>query len=133
MDSQRKRFAYAEIRSARKLSELGDLDTAFAHLERAHVAGQPYVVPHTLSHWYMLKIGLKRRSIREVRGQLVRIPFGVVGSAIGVVPTGNTGGANISMFQRLPIDAETENGWSASPAKDHIVSIAGVLELNRKD
>ncbi len=51
----------------------------------------------------MLKIGRRRRSMAEVFGQAIRIVFGALGSAVGVVPTGNTGGTNISMFKRVPI------------------------------
>ena len=81
----------------------GRLDTAFRHLERAHVLGQRHVMPHVRSHWLMLKIGLARRSPAEVWGQAVRIVLGALGSAVNVVPVGNTGGTNISMFKRLPI------------------------------
>lgn len=79
-------------------------DAAFRHLEAAHVLGQRHVMPHVTSHWWMLKIGMQRRCAPEVAGQAMRILAGAVGSAIGIVPTGNTGGTNISMFKRQPID-----------------------------
>jgi hypothetical protein len=94
----------AEMAAAARLYEKGQLDQAFKHLEVAHVLGQRYVIPHAKSHWLMLKVGMKRRSLAQVIGQGVRIVFGVLGSAVGIVPTGNTGGTNISMFKRLPID-----------------------------
>lgn len=93
----------AEIAAARHLYQKGQLSRAFAHLETAHVLGQHYVMPHIQSHWLMLKIGWRRRSAGEVIGQAVRILLGALGSVVGVVPTGNTGGTNISMFKRLPI------------------------------
>lgn len=102
-----KRFS-SEIAQARRLLQMGNVDEAFEHLERAHVLGQRYIVPHIQSHWLMLRIGLSRRSVAEVAGQAVRIVLGALGSAINVVPTGNTGGTNISMFKRLPIDPELE-------------------------
>jgi hypothetical protein len=34
--------------------------------------------------------------------------LGVAGSAVGVVPVGNTGGTDISMFKRLPIAPELQ-------------------------
>ncbi|MGH8168532.1 MAG: DUF3703 domain-containing protein [Woeseiaceae bacterium] len=68
-----------EIALGRKFIAAGDLDRAFRHLERAHVIGQT-----------------------------VRIVLGVVGSAVGVVPVGNTGGTDISMFKRLPIAPELQ-------------------------
>lgn len=103
-----KRFR-SEMAEAQRLLKGGSLDEAFAHLERAHVLGQRYIVPHVQTHWLMLRIGVSRRSIAEVMGQAARIVLGAFGSAIGVVPTGNTGGTNISMFRRLPIDPEIEN------------------------
>lgn len=84
----------------------GNLTHAFQHLEVAHVLGQRYVAPHVLTHYWMLRIGVKRRSLLEVMGQAVRIVLGALGSAVGIVPVGNTGGTNISMFKRLPIDPD---------------------------
>jgi hypothetical protein len=101
------RFA-AEIAEARRLLDSGNLREAFEHLERAHVLGQRYIVPHVQTHWLMLRIGISRRSATEVLGQVARIVLGALGSAVGSVPIGNTGGTNISMFKRLPIDPELE-------------------------
>lgn len=95
-----------EMAMARSLVLQGDLDKACAHLERAHVIGQRHIVPHVQSHWHMLRIGLKRRSMTEVLGQAVRIVLGALGSTVSIVPVGNTGGTNISMFARLPIQAD---------------------------
>lgn len=91
---------------ARHCMEAGELDAAFRQLERAHVLGQRHVVPHVRAHWWMLRIAVKRASLAEVYGQAVRIVLGAVGSAVGVVPVGNTGGTDISMFRRLPIEPE---------------------------
>lgn len=93
----------AEMRSARQALAGNDLDTAFAHFERAHVLGQWYVRTHTLAHLGMLRIGWRRRDLRELVGQLLRIPGGMLGSALGRVPRGNTGGANISAFREMSI------------------------------
>lgn len=94
----------SEMAQALGYLEQGALARAFVHAERAHVLGQKYVMPHVRTHWLMLRIGLARGAPREVWGQIVRIVLGAAGSAVGVVPVGNTGGGNISMFQRLPID-----------------------------
>jgi hypothetical protein len=96
----------AEMAAGRRCLEKGRLSQAFLHAERAHVIGQRQVIPHVQSHWLMLRIDLARRSPAEVWGQAVRIVLGALGSAIGVVPIGNTGGADISMFHRLPADPE---------------------------
>jgi hypothetical protein len=92
-----------EMAEAQRLYRTGRLDQAFNHLETAHVLGQRHVMTHVRTHWLMLKIGLRRRSVPEVFGQAARIILGALGSAVGVVPIGNTGGTDISMFKRLPI------------------------------
>jgi len=93
----------AEMASAVQLYRRGDHAGAFRHLELAHVLGQREVGPHVRTHVWMLRIGWKRRSLSQAWGQLLRIVLGAAGSALGVVPTGNTGGTNIGMFKRLPI------------------------------
>jgi len=102
---QGKAFA-REIESARKLMRDRDYDQAFVHLERAHVLGQREVVPHVVSHWLMFRIAVHRIEPAAMLGQAARMVLGALGSAVGSVPTGNTGGTNISMFKRLPIDPE---------------------------
>ena len=93
----------AEVQSAKRAFTNDRLEEAFAHLERAHVLGQWYVRSHLIAHMGMLRIGWRRRDLREILGQLVRIPGGMIGSAIGRVPRGNSGGANVSAFRQLPI------------------------------
>ena len=51
-------------------------------------------------------------------GQTARIVFGMLGSAVGLVPIGNTGGSDIGMFKHLPIEPELQNvidGVSPNP------------------
>lgn len=87
----------------RRRYDAADYAVAFSHFERAHVLGQRFVVPHTKTHVWMLRIGWRTRSLKEILGQLLRIPGGIIGSAIGLVPSGNTGGSNVPAFRRLPI------------------------------
>lgn len=95
-----------EMRLAAQACGTGDLDAAFAHLERAHVLGQWYAGTHARAHLGMLRIGWRRRDAREILGQLIRIPGGIIGSALGRVPRGNTGGANVSAFREMPIASD---------------------------
>src|SRR5262245_23889373 len=92
-----------ELRAARQALASRELERAFAHYERAHVLGQWYVRAHTLAHLGMLRVAWRRRDPREFIGQLLRIPGGMLGSALGRVPRGNTGGANVSAFREMPI------------------------------
>ena len=92
-----------ELAMARDLIRKAEYEEAFAHLERAHILGQMQVRWHVLSHWLMLKVALRRGQIAAAVGQVVRIILGALGSAVGRVPVGNTGGSNVSMFRRMPI------------------------------
>lgn len=95
-----------EMSAARGFEGQGLLDDAFRHLERAHVLGQRYVLPHTRTHWRMFLIACRRGDLAASWGQAVRMVLGALGSAVGKVPVGNTGGTNISMFARLPVEPE---------------------------
>lgn len=92
----------AETQQARGYFRAGDLDSAFAHLERAHILGQRDTLRHTWSHWWMLRVGLRRGDFREVRGQVLRMVASMLFSRIWV-PEGNTGGANVSPVKPMPI------------------------------
>src|SRR5437588_10388697 len=54
----------------------------------------------------MLTIAVHRREPAAILGQAARIVLGALGSIVGSVPTGNTGGTNIRMFKHLPIASE---------------------------
>lgn len=92
-----------EIAAADELTERGDHAAAFHHLERAHVLGQASTYQHTRVHWRMFRVALKRRSIGEVWGQIIRIVGASTKTPFGIYPTGNTGGANVWFFQRKPV------------------------------
>ena len=84
-----------EIEQYRQALALGQLAKAWHHLERAHVLGQSFPAEHSYVHWKMLQFGIKIKSGKEVRGQLIRLLVGGVKSFVGKVPLGNTGGANV--------------------------------------
>ncbi len=93
----------AEITTADALAKSGDTTAAFHHLERAHVLGQASTFEHTRVHWRMFKLGLRTRSPREIWGQIVRIVGAATKTPLGIYPTGNTGGANVWFFKRMPV------------------------------
>jgi len=92
----------SEMNKAINLYKKNELSSAFHHLERAHILGQSYVIPHTKSHWWMLKIGFKQHNFKEVLGQVTRIIASIIFSKIWV-PLGNTGGANVNPLKPMPI------------------------------
>lgn len=103
-----KKHIDAEIETASELIRLGTLESAFYHLERAHVLGQAITVEHTRVHWLMLKIGWRKRDIREIFGQIIRIIGASTKTPFGIYPTGNTGGANVWFFKPMPIPDDLE-------------------------
>ncbi|WP_370309711.1 DUF3703 domain-containing protein [Sinimarinibacterium flocculans] len=105
----------AELAAADAAERAGDLARAYAHLERAHVLGQGSTREHVRVHLRMLKWGLRHRDRREVRGQMLRLVGAATKTAVGLVPTGNTGGSNISPFRRLPVPADLQAIIDAAP------------------
>jgi hypothetical protein len=106
----------AELRAAREAEQRGDAGSAFAHLERAHVLGQASTLQHVRVHWRMFRFGFARRDARECVGQLLRIGGAASKTAIGFVPEGNTGGANVSPFKRMPLAPELRERIEAARA-----------------
>ncbi len=97
-----------ELKAAVTRYRAGDFDQAFSHLERAHILGQSFNIAHARSHWWMLKVGWKRRDLVEVIGQVSRIVGALLFSRIWV-PVGNTGGAHVSPFKSMPIPEDLQN------------------------
>ncbi len=91
----------AELREAMR-----DPQNGFTHLERAHVLGQASTREHVRVHWRMLRWAWRHRDAREFAGQLLRIVGAATKTFIGLVPAGNTGGANVSAVRPMPLDPE---------------------------
>lgn len=92
-----------EILAAYQAEEQGRPDSAFSHLERAHILGQTSTVEHVRVHWHMFLWGIRHRNLSECLGQLIRIVGAAIGTSLGLVPQGNTGGTNVNPFQSMPI------------------------------
>lgn len=99
-------YVEAELHLAEQAQQAGNASQAFAHLENAHVLGQNSTQLHVRIHWLMLRWSVQQRQWRELLGQLLRIIGAATKTAIGLVPTGNTGGANVSPFKPMPIKPE---------------------------
>ena len=61
---------------------------------------------HVRVHWRMLRWAWRHRDMREFAGQLLRITGAATKTFIGLVPMGNTGGANVSAVRPMPVDPE---------------------------
>ena len=96
-------YVEEELALARNEQNYGNKAEAFAHLENAHVLGQASTRLHVKVHVQMLLWAVKQGKIGEVFGQLFRIAGAATKTAFGLVPTGNTGGTNVSPFKVMPI------------------------------
>lgn len=96
----------AELHAANAAERAGDASKAFYHLERAHVLGQASTVQHVRVHVRMLMWGLRQNDPREVAGQVFRVIGAATTTWAGLVPTGNTGGANVSGLKPMAIPAD---------------------------
>lgn len=107
-------FVSLEIAAAARAP---DLAARFWHLERAHVLGQASTREHVRVHLHMLACAWRHRDLREALGQLFRVLGAAAFTGIGLVPTGNTGGANVSAFRRMAIAPELERLIDAARAR----------------
>jgi uncharacterized protein DUF3703 len=98
----------SELDAASQAEARGDTGLAFHHLERAHVLGQASTVEHVRAHWRMFLWATRHRKVREAVVQLWRLPAAALLTGIGLVPTGNTGGANVSSIRRMPVPRELQ-------------------------
>ncbi|GEA11033.1 DUF3703 domain-containing protein [Alteromonas sp. KUL49] len=112
MNTQFKRkitpFIYEKLASAERARLQGDLETEFKYLEDAHVLGQQSTYFHTLVHWRMFVFGWRQRSIKEMLGQTLRLVGALTKTFLGLLPTGNTGGSNVSAFKPMSISKENQ-------------------------
>lgn len=97
-----------ELGIAESLEDDGNLNSAFFHLEHAHVLGQASTYQHTRIHWRMFKLAIKQHSPREMWGQIVRIVGASTKTQFGIYPKGNTAGANVWFFKPMPIPEDLE-------------------------
>lgn len=111
-----------EMSLAKEAYNHDQLDESFRLLERAHILGQRYFTTHFITHWWMLKVGIRRKDWREIRGQLQRIVAVIPGYLFGWVPKGNTGGADVSAVKPMPIPADL-----ATPLKGYNVWVDVLL------
>jgi Protein of unknown function (DUF3703) len=107
-----------ELRLAEEAEAHGDLSRAWNHLERAHVLSQRHAGPHVLVHRKMLGFAWRRRDARELIGQLVRVLVAGPGSWLGRAPIGNTGGADVGIFEPMPIPQDLARLLGHEPASD---------------
>ncbi|MGG8495478.1 DUF3703 domain-containing protein [Tenacibaculum sp. TC6] len=107
MTTKRKQEFYKQLLLGKKALKSNRFKVPFYHFENAHILGQKHVYRHTLAHYWMLIYGLKTNNNKEITGQFFRIIASLLLTLIWV-PTGNTGGTNISAIKKLPVRKELQ-------------------------
>ena len=124
-------FVQAELDAAAAAEARGHFDTAFRHLERAHVLGQPSTAEHVRVHWRMARFAVRQGDAPEAFGQAWRLVGAALLTAIGFVPRGNTGGADVPGWKPLPIAPDLQQvieaaGGSARRTGWHYAAVAAI-------
>lgn len=99
-------FVCAELHKSKQAQQLGDYEAAFAHLENAHVLGQASTYWHVRVHLHMMLWGIRRKDVKEIFGQVIRVIGAAALTAMRGVPEGNTGGSYVSAEKTMPIKPE---------------------------
>ncbi|MAX79790.1 MAG: hypothetical protein CL843_06420 [Crocinitomicaceae bacterium] len=95
-----------ELVEYKRYFDAGQLQSAWHHLERAHIIGQAYPYHHSYVHWKMLLFGIHIKNTKEVIGQIPRLLVGGVKSFVGHIPVGNTGGADVPPLMLMDMPHE---------------------------
>jgi len=98
----------SELDAAVQAEARGEIELAFGHLERAHVLGQAATVEHVRVHWRMFLWATRRRKPGEAAAQCWRMFAAALLTGIGLLPTGNTGGANVGSLRRMPVPPDLQ-------------------------
>lgn len=111
MERQAKQVFRQEMDLAKGCYAARQWEQTIHHLERAHIVGQRYFWGHLVSHLWMLRVARVRKDGREAVGQIKRLLAAPLGYVFGWVPVGNTGGANVSPIQPMPIPQDLQSSF----------------------
>ena len=94
----------AELDAASSAEARELFQTAFRHLERAHV----------LAGGRLLSFALRHDRTADAFGQFWRLVGAALLTAFGLVPAGNTGGSDVSGFRRMPVPGDLQRVLDAA-------------------
>lgn len=101
-------YVQVELTAAAEAERQGYYRRAFRRLERAHVLSQGAAIEHVRVHGHMLKFALRHGLLRESLGQIPRLLLAAPLTLVGLIPTGNTGGSNVSGLRPMPVPEDLQ-------------------------
>lgn len=84
-------------------------ELSLLHLGRAHILSQFDWKEHIYIHVLMLVYAWKKKDLKELSGQLLRLVVTIPGHMIGRIPWGNTGWSTVPLTKKLPIPEDLKN------------------------
>lgn len=98
-----------EVKAAHdRLVGSNDLKGTWKHLERAHILSQASAWRHVAIHFLMFLFAIWTLDFPEAIGQLPRLLLAGPSSLFRLAPRGNTGGADVGLFEKLPLPKDLE-------------------------
>jgi len=79
--------------------EIESYNEKISVLENAHLASQPYALPHFKVHWQMFVLAFEYSQWGEFLGQIPRLILAMPGSWLGKAPKGNVGSTKMGIFE----------------------------------
>ena len=107
----------AELDASSLAEARGHFQTAFRHLERAHVLGQRSTREHVRVHWHLFRFAVRHDRSADALGQLWRLIGAALLTAAGLVPMGNTGGSNVSGLRRMPVPGDLQQALDEADSR----------------
>lgn len=109
MGPQLKEAFQLELKLYKEAFKQENWTLAWKHVERAHILGQFFSLPHLLTHYLMLKLAWRTNDCFEVLAQVPRLILAVPGSVTGKAPLGNSGRSTIGIFTPAEIPEDLKS------------------------
>lgn len=103
MNSKIREAYIRELRNFQNMRGTGTIESAWIHLERAHILSQSFAISHIYVHWKMFAFAFKTQDFRELIGQIPRLLLAGPGSLFNRAPKGNTGRSKVGIFTPMKI------------------------------
>lgn len=87
-----------EIALYQETLQTQNYSASWNHLERAHILGQYFIIPHVETHWLMFLLAIRTANLKELIAQIPRLILAAPGSMTGKAPKGNPGSARVGIF-----------------------------------
>lgn len=100
---QRVKILFNELRLYTEARAINNHEECLKHLGRAHILSQSHWFRHLYIHFLMFEYAWKRKDLKELMGQSLRVIITIPGHMIGKVPKGNIGWSTMGLLETSQI------------------------------